>query len=95
MKTIATIFSGGEGVGVGARQAGLDHLWGVEMDDAIAQVARDNGFSTLTGNVMDTALMMSLSRPDVLHASPVCKNASNAKANGEGGDKDGPHGCSP
>ena len=83
MKTIATIFSGGEGVGVGARQAGLDHLWGVEMDDAIAQVARDNGFHTLTGNVMDTALMMSLPRPDVLHASPVCKNASNAKANGE------------
>jgi DNA (cytosine-5)-methyltransferase 1 len=83
MTTICTIFSGGEGVGVGARQAGLDHLWGVEYDDAIAQVARDNGFHTITGNVMDAALMLSLPRPDVLHASPVCKNASNAKANGE------------
>jgi DNA (cytosine-5)-methyltransferase 1 len=83
MTTIGTIFSGGEGVGVGARQAGIDHLWGVEYDDAIAQVARDNGFNTITGNVMDTALMLSLPRPDVLHASPVCKNASNAKANGE------------
>jgi DNA (cytosine-5)-methyltransferase 1 len=83
MTTIGTIFSGGEGVGVGARQAGLDHLWGVEYDDAIAQVARDNGFNTITGNVMDAALMLSLPRPDVLHASPVCKNASNAKANGE------------
>ena len=83
MTTIATLFSGGEGVGVGAKQAGLDHLWGVEYDDAIAQVARNNGFNTITGNVMDTALMMTLLRPDVLHASPVCKNASNAKANGE------------
>jgi DNA (cytosine-5)-methyltransferase 1 len=83
MTTIATLFSGGEGVGVGAKQAGLDHLWGVEYDDAIAQVARNNGFNTITGNVMDTALMMTLPRPDVLHASPVCKNASNAKANGE------------
>lgn len=83
MTTIGTLFSGGEGVGVGAKLAGLDHLWGVEYDDAIAQVARANGFNTLTGNVMDTALMMSLPRPDVLHASPVCKNASNAKADGE------------
>ena len=83
MTTIATLFSGGEGVGIGAKAAGLDHLWGVEYDDAIASVARLNGFNTITGNVMDTALMMSLPRPDVLHASPVCKNASNAKADGE------------
>ena len=80
MTTIGTLFSGGEGVGVGAKQAGLDHLWGVEYDDAIAQVARNNGFNTITGNVMDTALMMTLPRTDVRHASPVCKNASKAKA---------------
>jgi DNA (cytosine-5)-methyltransferase 1 len=83
MTTIGTLFSGGEGVGAGARQAGLDHLWGIEYDDAIAQVGRMNGFNTITGNVMDAALMMTLPRPDVIHASPVCKNASNAKANGE------------
>lgn len=83
MTTIGTLFSGGEGVGIGAKQAGLDHLWGVEYDDKIAGVARLNGFNTITGNVMDTALMMTLPRPDVLHASPVCKNASNAKANCE------------
>lgn len=81
--TICTLFSGGEGVGIGAKAAGLDHLWGVEYDDAIAGVARLNGFNTITGNVMDSALMMTLPRPDVLHASPVCKNASNAKADGE------------
>ncbi len=27
MTTIATLFSGGEGVGVGARATGLYHLW--------------------------------------------------------------------
>lgn len=86
--TIATLFSGGEGVGVGAKQAGLTHLWGVEYDDAIAQVARNNGFNTITGNVMDVALMLSLPRPDVLHASTVCKNASNAKTDGEESPED-------
>jgi DNA (cytosine-5)-methyltransferase 1 len=88
MTTISTLFSGGEGVGVGARQAGLTHLWGVEYDDQIASVARLNGFNTLTGNVMDRALMLSLPRPDVIHASPVCKNASNAKADGEESPED-------
>lgn len=83
MTTIGTLFSGGEGVGVGARNAGLDHLWGVEYDDAIASVARLNGFNTITGDVRDTELMRSLLRPDVIHASPVCKNASNAKVDGD------------
>jgi DNA (cytosine-5)-methyltransferase 1 len=63
-------------------------LFGVEYDDKIAQVARNNCFNTITGNVLDTALMMSLPRPDVLHASPVCTNASNAKANGEESPED-------
>lgn len=83
MTTIGTIFSGGEGVGVGAKAAGLTHLWGVEYEDKIADVARMNGFNTLTGDVRDGSLMRSLPRPDVLHASPVCKNASNAKTDGE------------
>jgi site-specific DNA-cytosine methylase len=34
--TIATLFSGGEGVGCGARAAGLTHLWGIEYDNDIA-----------------------------------------------------------
>ena len=37
MKTFATLFSGGEGVGVGLQAAGLAHLWGVEYD---AQIGR-------------------------------------------------------
>lgn len=80
MTTIATLLSGGEGVGVGARMVGLDHLWGIEYDDAIAQVARANGFHTITADV--TAVDFApLPAPDILHASPPCPNFSVAKTN--------------
>lgn len=82
MKTIRTLFSGGEGVGVGAREAGLVHVDGFEYDDKIAQVARDNGFNTITADVLDID-PHTLQRTDVLHASPVCTNASVANSDGE------------
>lgn len=82
MTTIATLFSGGEGVGVGARTAGLTHLWGVEYDEAIANVARLNGFHIITTDVM-TVDPHTLEIPDVLHASPVCKRASVANQSAE------------
>jgi len=82
MITISTLFSGGEGVGVGARVSGLDHLWGVEYDSDIARVARDNGFNTITANVLDID-PHTMTRPDILHASPVCTNASVANSDGE------------
>jgi len=78
MTTIATLLSGGEGVGVGARAAGLHHLWGIEINDDVAQVARDNGFSVITADIMKID-PNTLERPDILHASPECQNASNAK----------------
>jgi len=82
MATIATLLSGGECVGVGAREAGLTHLWGFEIENDIAQVARDNGFNVTTADVMqlDPA---ALEVPDVLHASPVCKRASGANQSAE------------
>lgn len=78
MQTIATLFSGGEGVGVGAQDAGLKHIWGIEVDDAIAQVARDNGFAVETADILrvDPA---DYERPTVLHTSPPCPNFSLAK----------------
>jgi site-specific DNA-cytosine methylase len=82
METIATLLSGGEGVGIGARAAGLRHLWGLEIDDGIARVARDNGFNVFTASVLDVD-PAGLERPDVLHASPECKNASQAKPDGK------------
>jgi len=80
-RTIATLFSGFEGFGVGARAAGYTHLWGVEFSPALAAVAERNGFHTLVDDVraVDYA---SLPRPDHLHALPVCKNASVAKTDG-------------
>jgi hypothetical protein len=44
VKTFATMFSGGELVGMGARAAGLLHTWGIEHDAAIASVAHANGW---------------------------------------------------
>jgi len=86
-RTIATLFSGGEGVGVGARAAGLEHIWGIEYDDAIAQVARENGFDVLTADVKDVN-PDDFQRPDVLHASPPCPNFSSAKTGAEESDCD-------
>jgi len=78
MTTIATLFSGGEGVGVGAQAAGFRHLWGIEINDTIAQVARDNGFYVVTADVTQ-ANPADFERPDVLHASPPCPSFSCAK----------------
>lgn len=80
MSSIATLFSGGEGVGVGARLAGLQHLWGIEIDDAVAQVARNNGFSVQTTDIL-TADPSKYQVPTVLHASPPCISYSLANKN--------------
>lgn len=77
MTTIATLLSGGEGVGLGARAAGLDHLWGIEIDDGIASCARENGFNVIAADLMHID-PRNLVSPDVLHASPECKSASTA-----------------
>lgn len=88
MTTIATLLSGGEGVGVGARAAGLSHLWGFEIEDDVAQVARDNGFNVITGNVLEVD-PATLEVPDVLHISTVCKRASLIN-NGKGSVREAP-----
>lgn len=71
----ATIFSGGELVGVGMIQAGLEHRWGIEIDNDIASVARANGFNVITGDVLEVN-PATMEPVDYLHASPVCTNAS-------------------
>jgi len=43
-KTITTLFSCIEGVGTGARQSGLIHLNGFEIDPAANDIAIANGF---------------------------------------------------
>ena len=80
MKTFATLFSGGEGVGVGLQAAGLSHLWGVEYDSQIAAVAQGNGFDVTVADVRDVDYA-AMPRADWLHASPSCTRASVANAN--------------
>ncbi len=73
----ATLFSGGELFGIGARQAGLEHSFGVEIDPKICAVAKDNGFNVHNADIL-------CFKPTVpkdlflLHASPPCQRASNA-----------------
>lgn len=85
--TGGTYFSGGEGVGVAMRAAGIEHKFGVEYDNAIADVARANGFDVLTADVR-TIDPAALPYVDLFHASPVCKNASNAKSDGKESPED-------
>ena len=74
-----TMFSGGEGVGVGLTAAGLHHVWGIEYDAAIAAVAQRNGFAVMVADVrqVDYAALPAV---DWLHASPVCTRASVANS---------------
>lgn len=82
MTTFATLFSGGELAGVGMRNAGLVHRWGIELDDAIATVARLNGFNVITADILDVD-PAGLEPVDALHASPPCTRASNANQSAE------------
>jgi len=85
--TGGTYFTGGNGVGIAFEACGIRDVFGVEYDDKIAQVARDNGFPVTTADVRDID-PASLPRVDWFHASPVCKNASTAKADGEESPED-------
>ena len=87
MKTCATMFSGFEGFGIGAKAAGCRHLWGIEYSTDIAAVAEQNGFRSIVADVRNVDFAV-LERPSHLHASPVCKNASVANVNGEESDQD-------
>lgn len=82
MMKIGTLFSGFGGVDIGAMAAGLQSLWGIEYDPAIAAVARQNiSNHYMIADILDVA-PATLAKVDVLHASPPCPNFSLAKTNG-------------
>ena len=87
MKTFATLFSGGEGAGIGLQAAGLAHLWGVEYDARIAAVAQANGFDVRVADVRDVDFT-AMPRADWLHASPPCTRASVANSGAGESDED-------
>lgn len=82
MTTGATLCGGLEGVGIGMKQAGITHIWGIEKDDTIASVARSNGFNSITADILDID-PTTLEVPDNLHTSTPCINASNANHTAE------------
>lgn len=71
MKTFASLFTGGDLAGEGARMAGLTTLWGVECDPDIAAVAELNGTLIYQHKVQDVDFRQ-LAPPDWLHMSPPC-----------------------
>jgi site-specific DNA-cytosine methylase len=87
MPTFRTLFSGGELFGIGACAAGYTHVDGFEIRADIAAVAQLNGFDVRVANVCDVDYE-SLAAVDHLHASPSCKNASQAKTDGGETDAD-------
>lgn len=81
MKTIATLFSGGGLVEVGAKAAGLTPIWAVEHDPAIAEMYTTNhGAHVRMASVADVD-PLALDRPDILWASPLCQAHSQARTN--------------
>lgn len=84
MTTTATLFTGGGGFDLGASLAGFTPTWGVEIRPDIAAVAEANicGLRVIVSDVAQVDYT-SLEAPDHLHASPSCKNASNANSEGE------------
>jgi len=77
MPTFRTLCSGGELFGLGACHAGWRHVDGYEIEDRIASVARLNGLDVRTADICAIDFD-SLIPVDHLHASPSCKNASQA-----------------
>lgn len=79
----ASICSGGKLADIGLMAAGYTPLWGVEMDEAIADVANANVPAlTLRQRVQDVA-WGKLERPTLMWASPPCPNFSAAKTGGK------------
>ncbi len=88
MTTFASLFTGGGIADIGAIQAGLKPIWGIEIDPAIAEVAEGNlKHKVVCKSVLD-ANPHSLDRPDILWASPPCQSFSIAKVGGKETEQD-------
>jgi site-specific DNA-cytosine methylase len=78
MITYADLFTGIGGASIGAKQAGLTPIWGIEKDPAIAHFANVNVGNVTCADVTEVD-WSEFQSPDWLHASPPCVNASRQK----------------
>lgn len=81
-KDFADLLCGGGGFALGAIAAGLTPAWSVEFDPAIAACHERNIKSRMIIAKVQDVDYKSLPRVYWLHMSPICTNASQAKANG-------------
>jgi len=65
---------------IGAIQAGYEPIWGVEIDPQLAEVAEVNLKHSIYSQSMIDFNWSKSDRPDHLHISPPCQNASVANA---------------
>lgn len=88
MLTFASLFSGGGGADIGAKNAGYSLAWGIEIDPRIAEVANKNlGGHIQVGNILDISFG-DFPHIDLLHASPPCPNFSVANRAGSESEVD-------
>lgn len=81
--TFASLFSGFGGADIGAMDAGLTPMWGIEFDQKIAAVANQNlGDHVKVADILDCD-PLDFEPVDVLHASPPCPSFSIAKTDGK------------
>jgi DNA (cytosine-5)-methyltransferase 1 len=71
----ATLFTGGGLFDIGAKQAGLTDVFGVEIDAKKAAIAETNGLSVLCADVEEVDYRNYRDEIFLLHASPQCKEA--------------------
>jgi DNA (cytosine-5)-methyltransferase 1 len=76
----ADLFSGIGGISTGYRNAGHTHAWGLEYEDPLAEIYKANIGKCYVMNILD-ANPFKFERPDILHASLVCKSFSAANPN--------------
>lgn len=83
MKTYASLFTGFGGADLGAMAAGMQPVWGVEYDAAIAEVGNANlGQHIKVADILDCK-PTDFERVDMLHMSPPCTRASVANGSAE------------
>jgi len=83
MTTFASLFTGFGLADIGAMQADLEPIWGVEIDPAIAEVAQSNLHHDIRVQSVLDCNPYHFEKPDVLWVSPPCTNFSVAKTDGK------------